>query len=707
MVSEKRFRVCRELAFWLLVVCAAALSAGVALNKTMDVSFVPINGDFQHYNMFRRLLDGQIPFYDFFNMLGNGVLFTNSALLALIGDTFANSVFCTHFTVSMAGFFIVTVLVFLFVRNKVFSAAAALCLALFTHGFSFFYTFPVLSGLPGYQPFLSLLESVFKHVTPLYIMGNASRPLRMTILYAALSVLILAASRLGGTKIGSRYFSLGIYARCAVNGLFAGLTILWANDYGVATYMGCSFALFLWLVKRRRWKQVIPGCLAYIAASVSSACLLATVIARGHFLSWLKATTSTSGNLWWYDNIMYDRKPLTLWQFPPFNGDAVLPIVFCLIMFLALLVVYFRRRDCSMFVLAHIVWLTASFFALYLYCLKDGYEEEYINGFEQYFLFALLWGAVLAVRCLLRRASVSRAAVCRAGRAVTGVLASVALLVGTFYAYSSVRHRIDTYAPNEYWVEGLGGNVTNYASDLAMTVDRLDGSSLFATYASAVETIRGEFHPAYSDYIIHVFGDEARQNYIDAFHEADPDYVSVISRDYTRWEAWVCNANWFFYREFIPNYRYEFRNAYARYLKKTEESNLVDAQIKVEVNRLDAASVELVFTSDVTDRPLILDAALTYSSGFTPARWAEFAVNRIVSMEGDAEYLYPSESFDCWFLPNDAEDYPFPVLLENGRGRVVLKSNPGSCTELENVSVSVLGAYDFGQIFGADALDSF
>ena len=707
MTSEKRIRILREVAFWLLVVCAAALSVGVALNKTVDVSFVPINGDFQHYNMFRRLLDGQIPFYDFFNMLGNGVLFTNSALLALVGNTFANSVFCTHVTVSMAGFFIVTVLVFLFVRNKVFSAATALCLALFTHGFDFFYTFPVLSGVPGYQAFLSLLESVFDHVVPLYIMGNASRPLRMTILYTALSVLILAAARLRGTRLGRWYLARGIYARCAINGLFAGLAVLWANDYGVATYMGCSFALFLWLVKRRQWKQVIPGCLAYIAASVSSACLLATAIARGHFLSWLKAPMSTSGNLWWYDNIMYDRKPLTLWQSPPFNGHAVVPILFALAVFIALLVVYFRKSDCSIFVTAHIIWLTASFFALYLYCLKDGYEEEYINGFEQYFVFAMLWGAVLAVRFVLRRVTVPQKAVRRAGRAATGVLTAVALLVGTFYTYSSVRHRLAVYAPNEYWVEGLGGNVASFAADLAMTVDRLDGSSLFATYASAVETIRGEFHPAYSDYIIHVFGDEARQNYVDAFHEADPDYVSVISRDYTRWEAWVCNANWFFYREFIPNYRYEFRNSYARYLKKTEESNLVDAQIDVQVNRLDDASVELVFTSDVTDPPLILDAALTYSSGFTPARWPELAINRIVSMEGDAEYLYPSEAFDCWFLPNDAEDYPFPVLIEGGVGRVVLKSNPGSCTQLDDVSVDVLGAYDFLLIFGEDALAQF
>ena len=684
----------------MLIICSIVLSASVALNQSVDVSFVPFNGDFQHYNMFRRLLDGQIPFFDFFNLLGNGVLFTNSAILALIGNTFARSVFCTHFTASMTGFFIVSISVFLFTRNKVFSAAAGLCLELFIHGFDFFYSFPILSGVPGYRSLMEMLESIFACVTPLFFMGNSSRPLRMAILYITLAVFVLASGRLKNTKAGKWYASVSVYAQCAISGLFAGLCVLWANDYGVATYLGCSFVLFLWLVRQRVWKQVIAGCLAYIAASVASACLAAAIIARGHFLSWLKVILSTSGSLWWYDNVMYDRKPLTLWQIPPFNGDAAIPLVFCAGMLLFLLIMFFRKKENSGFILAHILLLTALFAALYLYCLKYGYEEEYVNGFEQYFVFALIWCAVLTIRLLMRRLSIPQTGIQRTGQTITAVLTAAALLVGSFYTYSSVRHWTNVYAPNEYWVEGLEGNVSNLAEDLSETVGLLDGSTLFATYASAIETIRGEFHPAFSDYIIHVYGDEARKNYIEAFHQADPDYVSILRRDYTRWEAWVCNANWFFYREFLPNYRFDFQNSFARYLKKTQESNLVDTSVKIEINRLDDASVELLFTTDVTDRPLILDAAVTYSSRFTAARWSSLAINRIVSMEGDAEYLYPAENFDCWFLPNNAESYPFPVMVENGVGRVVLRSNPGECTILENVDVDVLGAYDFHLIFG-------
>ena len=36
--------------------------------------FVAYNGDFQNYNIFRRLLDGQVQYRDFTNYLGNGMV---------------------------------------------------------------------------------------------------------------------------------------------------------------------------------------------------------------------------------------------------------------------------------------------------------------------------------------------------------------------------------------------------------------------------------------------------------------------------------------------------------------------------------------------------------------------------------------------------------------------------------------------------------
>ena len=48
-----------------------------ALNRIFLSDYFPINGDFQNHNGFRRLLDGQIPFKDFYFYLGLGLLYTN------------------------------------------------------------------------------------------------------------------------------------------------------------------------------------------------------------------------------------------------------------------------------------------------------------------------------------------------------------------------------------------------------------------------------------------------------------------------------------------------------------------------------------------------------------------------------------------------------------------------------------------------------
>lgn len=59
-------------ALWILVLVLIGVAAGAERIWLSD--FLAINGDFQNYNILRRFLDGQVPYRDFTNYLGMGVL---------------------------------------------------------------------------------------------------------------------------------------------------------------------------------------------------------------------------------------------------------------------------------------------------------------------------------------------------------------------------------------------------------------------------------------------------------------------------------------------------------------------------------------------------------------------------------------------------------------------------------------------------------
>ena len=71
MLTERRLGRTRWI-LWVLILLAIGVAAGAERIWLSD--FLAINGDFQNYNVLRRFLDGQVPYRDFTNYLGMGVL---------------------------------------------------------------------------------------------------------------------------------------------------------------------------------------------------------------------------------------------------------------------------------------------------------------------------------------------------------------------------------------------------------------------------------------------------------------------------------------------------------------------------------------------------------------------------------------------------------------------------------------------------------
>ena len=67
----------RPARFVLFALAVAAFSFALAYERVAVLSYNPVNGDFQSYNVFRRMLAGQAPYADFANYIGMAPVVVN------------------------------------------------------------------------------------------------------------------------------------------------------------------------------------------------------------------------------------------------------------------------------------------------------------------------------------------------------------------------------------------------------------------------------------------------------------------------------------------------------------------------------------------------------------------------------------------------------------------------------------------------------
>ena len=97
---------------------------------------------------------------------------------------------------------------------------------------------------------------------------------------------------------------------------------------------------------------------------------------------------------------------------------------------------------------------------------------------------------------------------------------------------------------NGIYIEKMGGYVTSLGKDLLNTDKFLAGESFWSTYASAQEVVSDKYQPSGTDYIIHVLGDEQRENYLKDFKNDDFKYAATLKETYSNWEYWIQRFGW-------------------------------------------------------------------------------------------------------------------------------------------------------------------
>lgn len=283
----------------------------------------------------------------------------------------------------------------------------------------------------------------------------------------------------------------------------------------------------------------------------------------------------------------------------------------------------------------------------------------------------------------------------------------LSLIVSGAYTISEVKSESIFYLVEQktgQYVPEMGGNMTLLYDDLNYTSAFLNGEDFFATYASAQEVVENTFQPSGIDYIIHVLGDEQRQEYMRHFTIDDFKYTATIRKDFTDWEYWAERANWFFYRELYQNWHPVYANTYEMYWERNEveDENTILENFDVQTICVNEDTVKLVVQTDKTVNG-IADVYIDYSVDTKEnSRLAKLMFQKVLKIENtgvlDASDIY----YESNYLRDKSEEY-IPMPINNGYGELTLTALPSRSVSLNLKQASCERVYivksDFVQCY--------
>lgn len=544
-----------------------------SLPAGFNADFFAINGDFQNYNVIRHLLAGQSPFRDFIVYLGGGHLFIGATLSLIFGLGKASFV-ASKIAFSFAAFASLAMFSLLLFRAIFYKESKIIPLV-----FTFFLLVFLHLNLPFFESHLSITQDFYSGLSESLKTGNSARFFRQLapafyILFAFL--LRFICSKVPAFKKKFQNLKLGL-----IFGIPSGAIIFYSNDSGLSTVFCASLLFFLFSILQKPGIKALLKRFAFYALSLAlSFVVFGELITFGHIGSYISSTTSTGDYQSWY---YLSNSTYYIFQF-----DTNVFMLFQLVTCVAYFVLIIKKKISSDSLIRYGIPLLlnmSSCLAANLYMLISGNIN---HGVALSVLYCTIVGELLLLSKKLFY-SHSRAATRVKIRKVSHNLIFASLTVFTVHSGLSM---INDYIVKEKgaYIEGVG-QLTTLASSVLSTDEFLTpDDTIFSTYASALELHRGSLQPSGYDYIIHVLGDTARDNYLQSFNDCDPEYVTTINPVYSGWEYWIRNANFFFYRELYRDYEPIYANNYQIFWHKKKQSletAYVTENAKIELIPLD------------------------------------------------------------------------------------------------------------------------
>ena len=648
----------RKVIYVLMWVLLITIYLFLALKKTIYADFWPINGTFQNYNVWRRFLDGQIPFKEFAVYLGAGHLVLGSLVTFICGGSFADSLFAAEILNYLIGALAVNLLAYLITKSKYVGVILSL--------------FLVTSNI--------IFQEIFKNITPTFMytaligsynIGNSARFIRAGAVPLLLLCVLIYYCKL------SKYFQkkggVELYSICIIS-FISGAFILFSNDFGIAAYLSSSFSFFLYNLKNvKKTPTIVKNILIWILFSLIGWFIGIAIITRGHVLAYFINTLNTAGTQFWY----YGTSPSKILSIFDFIFVVSTPFILSVIAVVYNIYVFFRGSKADSIRALPMVYIFMSLIiSILIYAFGSGsYLPDYINFIVTVALFAYIYKYLIVPMISKNKNK-------------TELLVFILVIVISFNApdfvqtMRSIRNRGGTYN------EAMGGYLTSNIDSIVEISEKLNGEPFFSTYASALEVVTNSFQPSGTDYIIHSLGDSARAHYLDTFRNGDFEHVIGVSHSVGAWSYWINNANWYFFREVYLDYDLVEVNGYIEHWQKTEENNVMDISVALSVERIDNNSYKITCSADETVNA-IADIEVSYSSSYTRAPLLDGLFHKIVHVHDITQYSLYNVNHVNYNIPPSNEGLYLPVTIHNGIGEIMITSNPANKTTLEISDVKI------------------
>ncbi|MBQ6687274.1 MAG: hypothetical protein IJN03_01985 [Bacilli bacterium] len=642
------------------------------------VDFIPINGTFQNFNPVRRFLAGQVPYLQFVDYLGLGHLYLGSIFTFLFGGNYQASLVAFNF-ISIVS----TVLLSYAIGNSIIKNKKQTLLI--TIGILLFLIISPLileNAIALDNQFVTAFKSAIT-------VGNSARFIRGMILpISVLLFTVLFKKTYNSNNISNKqniFFLLGTSAISA-------LAFVWSNDYGISVWLCLAILYFLMYLKTNKkfWLAILFTILELIF-SVAFIFIYVTILTRGNFVSWLSSTFGTGGYQSWYYN---SGKSYYL-----FDLDISFYRVIQILVSLYYYYLFFRNTKRE-YTLRYVV---PAFVNMTAFCAVNEYRLLSGGSSYEYAIMILVFTLLYEVINLMKK---------RISKKNAHLLIVILAVIGISWGVSRIQEevRFITYEKEGEYIEELGGYNKDLGKDLLWTKEFLQDKKVFATYASALETITNQYQPTKYDYIIHVLGDNARNEYLEIFNEGNFDYVATIQRYFSHWEmGWISRANWFFYRELYNSYHPVYGNKYELFWEKnsSEDFKITNEDFNIKVSAEVLSDQEIIVNVETDESvsgyaDLYIDYKITKNNRLS----SNLLFNKMLHIEAldNLESINYSIG-DSNYLRSESKEY-IPVKIIDGKGSIKLTSSPKEGTNLIineircNQIFTVL--YNYVQVYGLE-----
>lgn len=662
-----------------------------AVNRMLNADFVPYNGDFQNYNIFRRLLAGQLQYKDFVNYLGVGAVAVNLPFVAIF-NSFGNSVFITNFTTSLLFSLMIFVACYVISKNKLYSARIASCISIL----SFILVNYSYTRIEYYRYVYTVAFTE--------CLGHSMRTTRGVLPYLFVLLFLFVKK-----NKDNQSFILCIIAsktKLAVMGFLIGAFICWSNDFGLACF--CCSVIILFMItcfyEKRSILNQFSRYSIFISTAILGFILSVTLVTGGHPFSYLNVTQGIAQYQFWY----YQNEMSKMFTIDDIFSDELfvyMSIVFFLYAFKYLYDLLIHKISDKSTMLLFL--LSTNYAAALVYVVGSGHHNYFLLQLIIYFVIAdaiislykrikkLILPISVSIRNYLSEKSSfyehNHAKLIRIKNRINWkIFSSIIFITVMCCLYIKAYFIIENKGADNRkdYIEKLEVNtlVGTGIEDLAKEVE---DQEIFSTYATALETINEKFQPTGIDYIIHVLGDQQRVDYLNNFIDNEYQFATTLKQDYTTWEYWAIRANWFFYRELYKNY-HPVNQSYYSILWERGGDNSLETDINLNVNMESSSVARISIELPEYKEGAYVDLKISYEAKWNNRRLKDRAIRKCVRVQDGGQKYNIYDANSCYYLRDKEHEGYIPVFVNNGKAEIWISSAPTDCTELIGLRVEVM-----------------